>query len=47
MPAMAATTAGRPSEEERLRVDKEAAFGRLATIIAGSQPVVERKEARS
>ena len=35
------------SEVERLRVDKEAAFGRLATIIAGSQPVVERKEARS
>lgn len=32
---------------ERMRVDKEAAYARLATVIAGALPVVERKEARS
>jgi uncharacterized protein YndB with AHSA1/START domain len=32
---------------ERMRVDKEAAYERLATVIAGALPVVEQKEARS
>jgi uncharacterized protein YndB with AHSA1/START domain len=32
---------------ERMRVDKEAAYARLATVIAGALPVVEQKEARS
>jgi uncharacterized protein YndB with AHSA1/START domain len=32
---------------ERLQVDKKAAYARLASIIAGALPVVERKEARS
>jgi len=30
----------------RIRAEKEAAFGRLATIIGGSLPVVEPLEAR-
>ena len=29
-----------------MRVDKEAAYARLATVIAGALPVVEHKEAR-
>jgi uncharacterized protein YndB with AHSA1/START domain len=29
---------------ERMRVDKEAAYGRLATVIAGALPVVEQRE---
>ena len=32
---------------ERMRVDKEAAYGRLATVIAGPLPVVEQQEVRS
>lgn len=32
---------------ERARVEKEAAYGRLATTIAGALPVVEQKEARA
>ena len=32
---------------ERMQVDKRAAYARLATVIAGTLPVVERKEARS
>jgi len=32
---------------ERMRVDKEAAYARLAAVIAGALPVVERKEATS
>ena len=39
-----------PADEdavEQLRVDKEAAYARLATIIAGALPVVEQQEARS
>jgi Protein of unknown function (DUF2652)/Polyketide cyclase / dehydrase and lipid transport len=32
---------------ERLRAEKEAAYGRLATIVAGALPVVEQKEASS
>jgi uncharacterized protein YndB with AHSA1/START domain len=32
---------------ERMRVDKEAAYARLATVVAGALPVVEQKEARS
>lgn len=32
---------------ERMRVDREAAYARLATVIAGALPVVEQKEARS
>jgi uncharacterized protein YndB with AHSA1/START domain len=32
---------------EQMRVDKEAAYGRLATVIAGVLPVVDHKEARS
>ena len=32
---------------ERMRVDKEAAYARLATVIAGALPDVEQKEARS
>jgi uncharacterized protein YndB with AHSA1/START domain len=32
---------------ERMRLDKEAAYARLATVIAGAPPVVEQKEARS
>jgi hypothetical protein len=39
-PANAATLA-------RARADKEAAYGRLASIIAGALPVVEPREARS
>ena len=35
------------AEVERIRADKEAAYGRLATIIAGALPVVEQREARS
>ena len=31
---------------ERMRVDKEAAYARLATVIAGALPVVEQREAR-
>jgi hypothetical protein len=41
---------GAPADEgavERMRVDKEAAYSRLATVIAGALPVVEQKEARS
>ena len=32
---------------EQMRVDKEAAFARLASVIAGALPVVEQKEVRS
>ncbi len=32
---------------ERMRVDKEAAYARLANVIAGALPVVEQKEART
>jgi uncharacterized protein YndB with AHSA1/START domain len=32
---------------ERMRVEREAAYVRLATVIAGALPVVEQKEARS
>jgi len=32
---------------ERMRADKEAAYARLATVIAGELPVLEQKEARS
>ena len=32
---------------ERMRVDKEAAYARLATVVAGALPVVEQKEART
>jgi len=32
---------------ERMRVEKQAAYSRLATVIAGALPVVEQKEARS
>lgn len=35
------------AETQRIRAEKEAAFGRLATIIAGPLPVVEPLEARS
>jgi uncharacterized protein YndB with AHSA1/START domain len=34
-------------EVERIRTDKEAAFGRLATTVAGTLPVVEQREVRS
>ena len=34
-------------EVERIRADKEAAYARLATIVAGALPVVERREVRS
>jgi hypothetical protein len=30
-----------------MRVDKEAAYARLAAVIAGALPVVEQREARS
>jgi uncharacterized protein YndB with AHSA1/START domain len=42
--------AGPPADDgaiERMRRDKEAAYARLATVIAGALPVVEQKEARS
>jgi hypothetical protein len=39
-------TTGNP-ESNRIRAEREAAFGRLATVIAGSLPVIERTEARS
>jgi uncharacterized protein YndB with AHSA1/START domain len=32
---------------DRMRMDKEAAYARLATVLAGVLPVVEQKEARS
>jgi hypothetical protein len=35
------------AEVDRIRVDKEAAFGRLASIIAGALPVVVQREALS
>ena len=35
------------AEVERVRTDKEAAYGRLANAIAGALPVVEQREARS
>jgi uncharacterized protein YndB with AHSA1/START domain len=35
------------AEVERIRADKDAAFGRLATVIAGTLPVVEESEVRS
>jgi hypothetical protein len=35
------------AEMERIRVEKEAAFGRLATTIAGALPVIEQMEAPS
>jgi hypothetical protein len=31
----------------RIRVEREAAFGRLATTIAGELPVIEQMEGRS
>lgn len=36
-----------PAEVERIRADKEAGYGRLATIIAGALPVVGHTAARS
>ena len=36
-----------PGAIEQMRNDKEAAYARLATVIAGALPVVEQKEARS
>ena len=35
------------AEMERIRIDKEAAYARLSTLIAGSLPVVLQKEARA
>ena len=35
------------AEMEQIRIDKEAAYARLATLIAGTLPVLEQKEARS
>jgi hypothetical protein len=35
------------AEVERIRADKEAAYGRLATVIAGTLPVAEQWEVRS
>jgi hypothetical protein len=35
------------AEMERIRSDKEAAFGRLTTIVAGTLPVVDKREVRS
>ena len=32
---------------ERMRVDKEAAYARLATVVAGALPVVEQREVAS
>jgi hypothetical protein len=40
-------SAGVADEIEGMRLDKEAAFGRLATTIAGALPVVDQAEARS
>ena len=34
-------------EVERIRADKEAAYVRLANVIAGTLPVVEQSEVRS
>ena len=34
-------------EVERIRADKKVAFGRLATKVAGTFPVVEKREVRS
>jgi hypothetical protein len=42
-----APPAADPMELARIRADKEAAYGRLATVIAGALPVVEKREARS
>jgi uncharacterized protein YndB with AHSA1/START domain len=36
-----------PGAIDQLRVEKEAAYARLATVIAGALPVVEQREARS
>jgi uncharacterized protein YndB with AHSA1/START domain len=36
-----------PGAVEQMRVDKEAAYARLAAVIAGALPVVEQREARS
>ena len=44
-----AYTGGSPADTdaiEQMRIDKEAAYGRLATVIAGALPVVQQKEAR-
>lgn len=41
---------GTPADEgavERMRVDKQAAYARLATVVAGAMPVVEQREVRS
>lgn len=35
------------TETQRIRADREAAYARLATVIAGTVPVVEQKEVRS
>ena len=35
-----------PGAIEQMRNDKEAAYARLATVIAGALPVVQQKEAR-
>ncbi len=32
---------------QRMRGEKEAAYGRLATVVSGALPVVEQKEARA
>lgn len=42
-----APSAADPIELARIRADREAAYGRLATVIAGALPVVEKREARS
>jgi hypothetical protein len=34
-------------EVDRIRADKEAAYGRLATVIAGTLPVVDQREVRT
>ncbi len=44
-----AYTGGSPVDEgavEQMRIDKEAAYARLASVIAGTLPVVQEKEAR-
>ena len=35
------------AEVERIRADKEAAYGRLTTIIAGALPIIEQRETRA
>jgi hypothetical protein len=42
-----APPAADPMDLARIRADKDAAYGRFATVIAGALPVVEKREARS